>query len=90
MLYINFFLILKTTERNAVSADSIRQKLETKEYLPEWLEIKKPLEDKSIDPTQDRTTSIEELYSRHGGSSSDKTVQRVRNIYVVKMVPSHV
>lgn len=79
------FKILKTTERNAVSADSIRQKSETKEYLPEWLEIKKSSEDKSADHTQDRATPIEELY-RHRKSSSDKIVQDVGNIiYVVKI-----
>ncbi|XP_032676938.1 trichohyalin-like [Odontomachus brunneus] len=69
-----------TIERNAVSADSIRRKSETKEYLPEWLEIKKSSEDKSADHTQDRATPIEELYSRHRRSSSDKVVQEAANI----------
>ncbi|XP_014470107.1 PREDICTED: trichohyalin-like [Dinoponera quadriceps] len=64
-----------TTERHAASADSIRRKSETKDYLPEWLEIKKPSEDN----TQDRATPVEELYSRHRRSSSDKTAQAMAN-----------
>ncbi|EFN89448.1 Fas-binding factor 1, partial [Harpegnathos saltator] len=69
-----------TIERNTVSADSVRRKSETKEYLPEWLEIKKSSEDKSVDYTQDRVTPIEELYSRHTKSSSDKIAQGVMKV----------
>lgn len=62
-------------ERRTVSADSSRQKSETKQYLPDWLEPKKVTEDKNSDYIQDKITPAEELFSRHRRSSSDKIVQ---------------
>ncbi|XP_011697457.1 PREDICTED: fas-binding factor 1 homolog isoform X2 [Wasmannia auropunctata] len=71
---------VNTTERRTASADLGRQKSETKEYLPDWLEPKKIQEDKSSDYVQDRVTPTEELFSRHKRSSSDKIVQGVANV----------
>ncbi|XP_071627650.1 uncharacterized protein Twy [Temnothorax longispinosus] len=69
-----------TTERRTASADLSRQKLETKEYLPDWLEPKKTPEDKS-DDTQDRVTPTEELFiSKHRRSSSDKIIRGVADV----------
>lgn len=58
-----------------MSADSSRQKSETKQYLPDWLEPKKATEDKNNDYIQDKIMPTEELFSRHRRSSSDKIVQ---------------
>jgi len=55
-----------------VSADSSKQKIETKQYLPDWLEPKKTTEDKNSDYIQDKIMP-EKLFSRH--RSSDKIVQ---------------
>ncbi|XP_077265933.1 fas-binding factor 1 twitchy isoform X1 [Temnothorax americanus] len=69
-----------TTERRTASADLSRQKLETEEYLPDWLEPKKTPEDKS-DDIQDRVTPTEELFiSKHRRSSSDKIIRGVANV----------
>ncbi|XP_025986119.1 golgin subfamily A member 4 isoform X1 [Solenopsis invicta] len=68
-----------TMERRTVSADPSRQKLETKEYLPDWLEPKKTPEDKTSDHVQERVTPTEELFSKHR-SSSDKIIQGVANV----------
>lgn len=73
----NSVLILKTTERRTASADVNRQKPETKDYLPDWLEPKKTQEDKSSDYVQDKVTPTEELFSKHRRSSSDKIIQGV-------------
>ncbi|GAB1863771.1 Fas-binding factor 1 [Camponotus japonicus] len=64
--------IEKPEERHTVSADSSKQKIETKQYLPDWLEPKKTTEDKNSDYIQDKIMP-EELFSRH--RSSDKIVQ---------------
>jgi len=74
---LNSVLISKTTEKR--TADLGRQKLETKEYLPDWLEPKKT-EDKSSDYVQNRVTSTEELFSKHKRSSTDKVIREVSNI----------
>ncbi|XP_029172674.1 LOW QUALITY PROTEIN: trichohyalin-like [Nylanderia fulva] len=65
----------KTEERCTVSADSSRQKPETKQNLPDWLEPKKITEDKNSDYVQDKIMPTEELFSRHRRNSSDKIVQ---------------
>lgn len=75
----NSVLISKTTEKRIASADVNRQKSETKDYLPDWLEPKKAPEDKSSDYVQDRVTPTEELFSKHRRSSSDKIIQEVSN-----------
>lgn len=62
-------------ERRTVSADSSRQKSETKQYLPDWLETTKVTEDKNSNYIQDKIIPAEELFSRHRRSSSDKIVQ---------------
>lgn len=67
------------TEKHTVSTDVSRQKLETKDYLPDWLEPKK-VEDKNSDYIQDRVTPTEELFRKHRSSSSDKITQGVANI----------
>ncbi|XP_011875456.1 PREDICTED: centrosomal protein of 290 kDa-like isoform X2 [Vollenhovia emeryi] len=64
-----------TTERRAAPADVSRQKMEPKEYLPDWLEPRKAPEEKSGDYIQDRVTPTEELFSKHGRSGSDKVIQ---------------
>lgn len=85
----NVFLILKTAERRAVSADSNRQKAQSKEYLPDWLEPKRTAEDKSSDYAQNRPT--EELFNKHRRSSSDKVIQDVSNNYcdIIKIILSY-
>lgn len=62
-------------ERHTVSTGSSKQKIETKQYLPDWLEPKKTIEDKNSDYIQDKTMPTEELFSRHRRFSSDKIVQ---------------
>ncbi|XP_018317647.1 golgin subfamily A member 4 [Mycetomoellerius zeteki] len=65
-------------ERHTASADLNKQKLEIKEYLPNWLEPKKAPEDKkNSDYVQDRVTPTEELFSKHRRSSSDKIIQEM-------------
>jgi len=76
---LNSVLISKTTEKRTASADLGRQKLETKEYLPDWLEPKKA-ENKSSDYVQNRVTPTEELFSKHKRSSTDKIIREVSNI----------
>lgn len=82
----NFVLISKTIERRAVSADLSRQKFESKEYLPDWLEPKKAAEDKSSDYVQDKLTPTEELFNKHRRSSSDKIVPEAGSITDIKMI----
>jgi len=77
---LNFVLISKTAEKHTASADLSRQKLETKEYLPDWLEPKKAPENKSSDYVQNRVIPAEELFSKHKRSSTDKIIQEVSNI----------
>ncbi|KAL6434459.1 hypothetical protein ACFW04_006100 [Cataglyphis niger] len=60
-------------ERRTVSVDSSRQKFETKQYLPDWLEPTTITEDSNY--IQDKIIPAEELFSRHRRSSSDKIVQ---------------
>lgn len=74
LIFHQFFLSFKTTERRTMSADSNRQKSDTKEYLPDWLEMKKPLEDKNVDYAQDKVVST--AIKKHRRSSSDKNIQR--------------
>lgn len=83
-MFDNFFLISKITEKHTVSTDVSRQKLETKDYLPDWLEPKK-VEDKNSDYIQDRVTPTEELFRKHRSSSSDKITQGVgcNDIYIL-------
>lgn len=79
----NSVLISKTTERRTVSADLSRQKFESKEYLPDWLEPKKAAEDKSSDYVQDRLTPTKELFNKHRRSSSDKIIPEVSSITLI-------
>lgn len=77
----NSVVISKIIERHTASADLNKQKLEIKEYLPNWLEPKKAPEDKkNSDYVQDRVTPTEELFSKHRRSSSDKIIQEVSSI----------
>lgn len=74
LVFHKFFPTSKTMERRIVSADSNRRKSDTKEYLPDWLEVKKPSENKNTDrviPTE---------FSKHRRSSSDKIIEKVRQI----------
>jgi len=77
---LNSVLISKTTKNRTASADLGRQKLETKEYLPDWLEPKKAPEDKNSDYAQNRVTPTEELFNKHKRSSTDKIIPEVSNI----------
>lgn len=75
MIYSLIFFILQVEERHTMSTDLSKQKIETKQYLPDWLEPKKTTEDKNSNYIQDKTMPTEELFSRHRRSSSDKIVQ---------------
>ncbi|XP_018348196.1 PREDICTED: golgin subfamily A member 4-like isoform X2 [Trachymyrmex septentrionalis] len=67
-----------TIETHTVSADLDKQKLEIKEYLPNWLEPKKVPEDKkSSDYVQDRVTPTDDLFSKYRRASSDKIIQEM-------------
>ncbi|KAL0122927.1 hypothetical protein PUN28_007531 [Cardiocondyla obscurior] len=68
-----------TIERHTGSADLNKQKLESKEHFPDWLESKKAPEDKSSD-VQNKIIPIEESFSKHSRSSSDKIIQEVANV----------
>lgn len=74
--------VLKIIERRTASADFSRQKSETKEYLPDWLEPKKVSEDKGSDHVQDRLTPTEELFNKHRRSSSDQIIQGVSRLLI--------
>lgn len=66
-----------TAERHAASGDSNRQKSESKEYLPEWLENKMLSEDKNADYMQEKVMPTEESFSRRRGSNPNKNIQEV-------------
>ncbi|XP_011065412.1 PREDICTED: probable E3 ubiquitin-protein ligase bre1 [Acromyrmex echinatior] len=80
-----------TIETHTVPAELDKQKLEIKEYLPNWLEPKKVSEDKkSSDYVQDKVTPTEELFSKYRRASSDKIIQEMPQddkIMVTKSLP---
>ncbi|KAG5330881.1 FBF1 factor, partial [Acromyrmex heyeri] len=82
---------INSLETHIVPAELDKQKLEIKEYLPNWLEPKKVSEDKkSSDYVQDKVTPTEELFSKYRRASSDKIIQEMPQddkIMVTKSLP---
>ncbi|XP_072767189.1 uncharacterized protein Twy isoform X2 [Anoplolepis gracilipes] len=79
--------VTHSEERRTVSADLSRQKSETKQYLPDWLEPKKTIGNKNSNYVQDKITPAEELFNRHRRLSSDNIVQEDETRVVESLPP---